>query len=174
MRGLVFALFLLICGNCYAQGARSYYNELYKAGGLDRMADGHVCFDDNAALETFFIFGQSKDLKEYLEETKDFEKASPRLKAQLNRGFLNLRGYDRGVVIGPEDFYYKDDDSWMTEPFSVGKGTRARMRLTISWQTLRYKRSIEILNPDSTVKGTAISTYGKCESVPYTVDQKGD
>ena len=40
----VAAIFLTNAG--FAQTARNYYDELYKAGGLDRMADGYVCFDD--------------------------------------------------------------------------------------------------------------------------------
>ena len=48
---------------CYAQTARQYYDELYKAGGLDRMADKYVCFDDEDELKTFFIFARVRILE---------------------------------------------------------------------------------------------------------------
>jgi hypothetical protein len=56
------AICLLLSVACLGQSARRYYNELYKAGGLDRMADEYVCFDDDDKLETFFIFGESKTI----------------------------------------------------------------------------------------------------------------
>jgi len=47
---------LLPLGSASAQTARDYYDELYKAGGLDHMADEYVCFDDRKDLGTFFIW----------------------------------------------------------------------------------------------------------------------
>lgn len=34
-----------------AQSARDYFNDLYKAGGLDKTADESVCFDDRPDLK---------------------------------------------------------------------------------------------------------------------------
>lgn len=36
---------------CFSQTAHDYFQELYEAGGLDRMADGYVCFDDSKDLK---------------------------------------------------------------------------------------------------------------------------
>jgi len=47
------------------------------------------------------------------------------------------------------------------------------MRITITWETMRYKREVEVLNADSTVKA-ALPGYGKCEEIPSTVHQKGN
>jgi hypothetical protein len=171
-RFLLFIAALAFPNICFAQTARNYYDELYNAGGLDRMADGYVCFDDRPDLQTFFIFGESKTLKDFLIENRDFEKLPPREKAQFNRGFLNIRGYDKGVVVGDEQFFNKDGESWVTDGFFISKGNPARMRLTIAWETLRYKKSVEILNGDFTLK-SQISTYGRCEHVSPTVRQKG-
>jgi hypothetical protein len=167
----VAAIFLTNAG--FAQTARNYYDELYKAGGLDRMADGYVCFDDRLELQTFFIFGESKVLKDFLIENRGFDELKPKWKAQINRGFLNVRGYDKGVVVGEEQFFNKDRESWVTDEFFISKGTPARIRLTISWETLRYKKSVEVLSADSTLK-SQFSTYGRCELVPPTVQQKGN
>lgn len=46
-----------------------------------------------------------------------------------------------------------------------------RLRLTVAWQTLRYSRSLETLNPDMTVK-SEVSTYGRCQKIPNDVPQK--
>ena len=46
--------------------ARDYYKELHDAGGLDRMADRYVCFQDDGKAENFFIFAESKYLLQYI------------------------------------------------------------------------------------------------------------
>jgi hypothetical protein len=56
------------------QSARDYYNEIYKAGGLDRVADGEVCFDDDPTMTYFFIFGQSKHMREFMQLDGTFAK----------------------------------------------------------------------------------------------------
>jgi hypothetical protein len=57
-----------------SQTARDYYNEIYKVGGLDNFADGEVCFDDDPKLDTFFIFGQSKHMREFMQLDGTFSK----------------------------------------------------------------------------------------------------
>ena len=155
-----------------AQSARDYYNELYKAGGLDRMADEYVCFDDSKDLDTFFIFGKSDTLREFLEEQHGISKLSKNQQDLLKRGFLTVRGYDKGVPLSSEETYDKDDATWVTDTFLVQK-TRMRMRLSIAWETLRYKRTLEILNPDGTLK-TPVDRYGRCEVIPPDVRQKAN
>jgi hypothetical protein len=157
----------------FAQSARDYYNEIYKAGGLDRMADGYACFDDDPKLETFFIFGKSETLKQFLISTGDFKKMSKAQQADLNRGFLNTRGYDKGVPLSNEEIYWADGSSWASEP-GIISSTKMRMRLSIEWTTLRYKRSLEFLNPNGTLKSIPVSRYGRCEEVLPDVQQKGN
>lgn len=152
--------------------ARDYYTELYKAGGLDRMADEYVCFDDSKDLDTFFIFGKSETLKQYMIDTGTFNKLSPRNKKFLNDGYLNMRGYDKGVALSNEEMYYKDGDTWSTEK-GVIQGWTMRVRLSISFETLRYKKSVEILNPNGSLK-SEVARYGRCESVPGDVRQKAN
>jgi hypothetical protein len=157
----------------FAQSARDYYNEIYKAGGLDRMADGYACFDDDPKLETFFIFGKSETLKQFLISTGEFKKMTKAQQADLNRGFLNTRGYDKGVPHSNEETYQTDGTSWASEP-GIISGTKMRVRLSIEWTTLRYKRSVEFLNPNGTLKSVPLSRYGRCEEVSPDVRQKGN
>ncbi|HYK36887.1 hypothetical protein [Alloacidobacterium sp.] len=157
----------------FAQSARDYYNELYKAGGLDRMADGYVCFDDDPKLETIFIFGKSETLKQFLISTGEFKKMSKAQQAELNHGFLNTRGYDKGVPQSVEETYSADGTSWTTDP-GIISGQKMRMRLSIEWTTLRYRRSVEFLNPNGTLKSVPISRYGRCEEVSPDIRQKGN
>jgi hypothetical protein len=157
----------------FAQSARDYYNEIYKAGGLDRMADGYVCFDDDPKLETFFIFGKSETLKQFLISEGEFKKMSKAQQAELNRGFLNTRGYDKGVPLSGEETYYADGTSWASEP-GIISGTKMRVRISIEWTTLRYKRSVEFLNANGTMKSVPVSRYGRCENVSPDVQQKGN
>jgi hypothetical protein len=172
--GLVLVVALLFgSAPTFAQSARDYYNELYKAGGLDRMADGYVCFDDDPNLETFFIFGKSETLKQFLISTGEFKKMSKAQQADLNHGFLITRGYDKGVQHSNEETYSADGTSWATEP-GIISGQKMRVRISIEWATLRYKRSVEFLNANGTLKSVPISRYGRCEEVSPDVQQKGN
>jgi|SRR5271157_4596409 len=169
------AVCLLLCVACLGQSARQYYNELYKAGGLDRMADGYVCFDDEDKLATFFIFGESKTIREFMIADGSFGKMSKEFQQRLKEDFLIVRGYDKGVAIGAEDFYHRDQSSWLGDKFVLSKQpkTFARMRFNITWETLRYKRSVVVLNPDTSSKGQ-YARYGKCEQVSPEIPQHGN
>ena len=154
-----------------AQTARDYYNELYKTGGLDRMADEYVCFDDQTSLQTFFIFAESKVLRDFLIANGGFAKLPSKYRAELNKDFLNFRFYDKGVAQPDEEFFDKDGDSWIEKGLFINKATPMRIRFTIQWQTLRYKRSVEILNSDYTLRYER-SRYGRCEKVSSAIRQK--
>lgn len=169
------AIWLLLSVACLGQSARQYYNELYKAGGLDRMADEYVCFDDDSRLETFFIFGESKTIREFLIADGSFDKMSKEFQKKLKEDFLILRGYDKGVAIGGEDFYDHDGSSWVGDKFVLSKQpkTFGRMRFNVTWETLRYKRSVEVLNPDMSLSGQ-YARYGKCEQVSPQIRQHGN
>lgn len=79
-----------------AQSARDYFNELYKAGGLDRMADEYVCFDNSPELQTFFIFAKSDVLKQFLMDNGGFAKLPKSQQSVFSKGFLIVRGYHKG------------------------------------------------------------------------------
>lgn len=102
-------------------------------------------------------------------------KMSRDVQQKLKRDFLIVRGYDKGVAIGEEDFYNRDESSWVGEEFVLSKEpkTFGRMRLNITWETLRYKRSVEVLNPDKSFSGQ-YARYGKCEQVSPETRQHGN
>ena len=171
MKTWVFIVAMLsITGSGFSQTARSYFDELYKVGGLDRMADEYVCFGDEPTLDTFFIFGRSDTLKQFLSDVGGYAKLPAKQKALLNKGFLTVRLYDKGVPLSAEDTYIKDEDSWVGDVGYLNKQTPMRMRLEISWQTLRYKRSVQILHPNLTLRSQE-SRYGRCEIIPSGVQQ---
>lgn len=161
---------LVLTSTAVAQSARSYFEELYKAGALDRMADEYVCFDDDSSLQTFFIFTTSQTLREFLIQTGGFAKLPKAQRDELNRGFLILRGYDKGVPLSREDTLSPDGSSWVEKDIIIDKAP-ARMRFTIVWETMRYKRSVELLNSNSTLR-SEYSRYGHCERSPSDVRQK--
>jgi hypothetical protein len=163
---------------CKAQNlpkARDYYKELYAAGGLDRMADGYVCFFDDSNIGNFFIFGEGKHLREFMMANGTFEKLPKEAQAAMKTDFLVVRGYTKGVPFGSQDFYTKDKDSWVTEEGVMKNKDDSlafRMRLDINWQTLRFRRSVEILNPDLSFQGE-VPLFGRCEKIPPTIRQHG-
>lgn len=135
MKKLVIVVSMLLFGASIVLGqtARSYYDELYKAGGLDRMADGYVCFDDDP---------------------------------------IAVRGYSKGVPLSDEETFDKDNDSWV-EKARLNKTTEIWVRLDISWQTLRYRKSVEVRNLDSKLRYET-SRYGRCEEIPPTIRQRAN
>ena len=173
MRGLALTAVIVLLTQVAPKTARDYYNEIYAAGGLDRMADGHVCFDEDPKLDTFFIFGESKDIREFMMADGTFSKMPKDMQAKLKTDFLIVRNYEKGVPAANQDFYEKDGESWVTEKFKVGKECCLRVRFTINTQTLRYKRAVEILNPDSTYRSEK-ARFGRCETVAADVQQHGD
>ena len=166
------ALALLIAGSCFAQTARDYYKELYAAGGLDQVLSEHVCFDERTDLKTFFIFTSSKVIREVMMVDGSWAKASKSLQAELNKELLIFRGYDKGVPISTEDDMHPDNNGgWLSDSFVLDKHP-AHVRFTISWETLRYKRSVEGIDADGTSR-PIISTYGRCELVSHAIRQHG-
>ncbi len=150
--------------------ARDYYNEIYAARGLDRMADGHVCFNEDPKNENFFIFGQTKVLRQFLIDTGEFAKRPKEEQAWLSQDKLIVRGYAKGIPFDQEEIYDKDVNSWVDDIRKVDDKNLMRVRITVNWQTLRYKRAIEILNNDKTFQ-TELATWGQCEPVKTAIRQ---
>jgi hypothetical protein len=172
MSSRLFLLVVLIAASAWAQSAREYYKELYVAGGLDRMADRYVCFDDDPNIKTFFVFAESKYVHEYMMADGTFGKLPKSYQTELKKDFVISRGYDKGVALSAEDFLDADHDSWVSQKFRLDNRTPARVRFTIVFQTLRYKRAVEILNADGTFR-SEVARYGRCELVAPGVLQQG-
>ena len=165
MKPLVMIVMLFLASTGAAQTARSYFEELYKAGGLDRIADEYVCFDDNPSIQSFFIFTTSKTLREVFIMKGEFGKLPKAQRDELNKGFLVLRGYDKGLPEPREEFFDPDGSSWV-EKLNLSDKTPSRVRFTISWETMRYTRSVE-----EGVR-SASAGHGRCERTPTDVRQK--
>src|ERR1700730_1542298 len=171
MRFLALLGLLLLIPQTTPHTAREYYDEIYKAGGLDRMADKYVCFDEDPTNESFFIFGESKDVREFMIADGTFTKLAKDMQAKLKQDWLILRGYAKGIPFDTEEFFDKDGASWVDEPRKLDAHTNLRVRLTINWQTLRYKRSVEMLT-ESLKYRSEVARFGRCEHVALDIPQK--
>jgi hypothetical protein len=170
---LVFAL-LSVTVPCSAQSARDYYDELYSVGGLDQTAAQYACFDDRPAVKSFFVFSESRIVRDLLIQNGKFFSLPAKERAELDMSFLTYRAYERGVPLYDELFLAKDVDSWVTKAgFYMNTPLTSKLRLTVQWQTLRYEQTIAVLNPDSTLKTTS-STFGRCGRIPIGTDQHGN
>lgn len=134
------------------------------------MADGEVCFDEDASSENFFIFGQSKHIREFMKADGAFEKLTKKMQTQLNKDFLILRAYAKGIPFKDEEYFDKDGSTWLSPVYDVDPKNSMRIRLTINWQTLRYKRAIEMLDHDLHYK-SELAKFGKCEETPPGIRQ---
>jgi hypothetical protein len=173
MKATVLISVMFVASIATAQTTRDYFKELYGAGGLDRLADHYVCFDDQPAAQTFFIFAESRLLRQFLLEDGSFYKLSKGEQAALSKDYLMLRFYDKGIAQPHEEFLSKDGGSWISEKLMPVKNHQMRIRFTVQWQTMRYRRSVEIFHSDSTFQ-SEISSYGRCEEIPAGVHQKGE
>jgi hypothetical protein len=167
---LVLALFL-----AYPQAteptARDYYNELYKAGGLDHMADEYVCFQDTPEVGTFFLFSRSDDIRKALMVDGSFQKLPKATQTKFSTDILFVRGYSKGIPFKDYDFYSKDGVSYVGDELIVDKNSpHVRIRLTIQWETLRFKRAVEFIGKP----GADVNVYGKCERVSSDIRQHGN
>ena len=172
MKRRVLAGAILLGCPCLGQSARDYYNELYAAGGLDRVLSEHVCFDERPELQTFFIFTSTKVIREAMIANGSFGRAPRSFQAQLSKDMPIFRGYDKGVALSSEDDFVSDNNgSYLTEKFLIDT-TPAQIRFNINWNTMRYKRAVEILNPNGSVQAS-VPAYGRCESISSAVKQRG-
>jgi hypothetical protein len=168
----VFLSFLLPLGAQNRTGltARDYYKELYAAGGLNNMAGGHACFQDDPKVSTFFILRESKNLRDYMLANGTFSKLPEATQVLMKKDFLMVRGYVEGIPWRGEEFLDKDEESWISDQRMLDERTPIRIRFNINWQTLRYKYAVEVLNMDSTYR-TEAASFGRCEEVPPEVQQ---
>lgn len=173
MRVLVAILIALAAAQTTPQTAREYYNEIYVAAGLDRMADEYVCFDEDATNPNFFIFGQSKTIREGMILDGTFTKLPKPAQAKLKQDWLIVHGYARGIPFDGQDFYEKDGNSWVSEMRKMDANHSIQIRFTVNWQTLRYKRAYEMRKLDGTFD-SEIPRYGRCEEIEAGVNQTAE
>jgi len=170
MRAVALLSLLAVMSQTTPHTAREYYEEIYKAGGLDRMADGYVCFADEATNENFFIFGESKVIREIMVADGTFAKLPKDMQNKLKQDWLIVRGYAKGIAFDSEQYFDKDGGSWIDEPRKLNARSVIRVRLTINWQTLRYKRSVEMLTSAMKYQ-SEVAQFGRCERVSPNVTQ---
>ncbi len=155
-----------------AQSAHDFYHELYKSGGLDRMSDGYACFDNDTELKTFFIVGKSETIKQFLINVGGYSKLPLNDRKLLDKGFLYVKQYDQGVPLGDRDTYLEDGGTYLLDGTQLDASTKIRVRLSISWQTLRYKKTVDVSLKGGSYR-PAVERYGRCEEIPADVEQKG-
>src|SRR5215467_14809623 len=163
MKQIVLIL-LVLAGQTTQRTAREYFDEIYDTGRLDRFAAGEVCFDEDPAHEDFFIFEQSKYLRQYMAMRGTFQ--------NLPKDLLVVRGYHKGIASNGEDFYVEDGNSWISDVYELDEENSMRIRLTIDWQTHHYKRAVELLDHEMHFQ-REISRLGHCEDVSTEVPQTG-
>ncbi|HKV93886.1 MAG TPA: hypothetical protein VJW20_15170 [Candidatus Angelobacter sp.] len=168
MKQLVIALFFYSLA--FGPTAMDYYNEIYKAGGLDRMAAGYTCFPDEDTGK-FFIFSQSEVVRQFLIDAGEYKKLPKNQRAQLDKGFIYLRTYFKGIPRPPL-YINKDGESYLFQSDMKDKGGVIRIRYTFNWTTLRYEETVNVyvngVSPSSERSG-----YGRCELVGTAVKQNG-
>jgi hypothetical protein len=150
--------------------ARDYYKELYAAGGLDHVVGGHACFQDDPKVDSFFTFGESKNVRDSMLANGTFSKLPKATRELMKKDFLVVRGYPKGIPWKGQEFLERDEESWISDLHMLDDRTPIRIRFNINWQTLRYKYAVEVLNMDSTYR-TEVASFGRCEEIPAELSQ---
>lgn len=158
--------------NQESRTARDYYEELYAAGSLDRAAGGHACFQDDPKVDSFFIFEESKDLRDSMVADGTFGQLPKANQELMKRDFVTVRGYAKGIPWKGKEILEKDEESWISDPHMLNEHTPIRIRFSVNWQTLRYKYAVEVLNMDSTYR-TEVASFGQCEEIPAEAPEHG-
>jgi len=151
--------------------AREYYVELYNAGGLDNFADQYVCFREDE-IPTFFLLAESAALKEVFTASRISELSRDQQK-MLEKGFLIVRGYHKGIAQSEREFFDPDNHGGWIEKLLVSQTQKERQELTVrlqvNWDTLRYTRSVS----ETAMGLPEYSESGKCETVKPDIHQHG-
>jgi hypothetical protein len=153
--------------------ARDYYKEVYAAGRLDRMAGGYACFQDDPKVDSFFTFGESEDLRHSMLADGTLGKLPEATQGLLQKDFVMVRGYNKGIPWRGQEYLQKDEGSWISDLRMLNEETPIRIRFSINAETLRYKYAVEVLNMDSTYR-TEVASFGGCEEVPAAVRQHAE
>ena len=151
--------------------ARDYFNELVAARGVDLMAKSHACFQDDPEADGFFLFGESNFVRDQTVAEGSFSKLPKTTQELMNKEFLMVKGYPKGIPWRGEEFLEKDEGSWVSDQHMVDENTPVRIRFNVNWRTLRYKYSVEVLNMDSTFR-YEVASFGRCEKLPAEVYQR--
>jgi hypothetical protein len=172
---LLFAVAFLLLLPLHAKNqepltARDYFNELNATGGIDRVTKSHACFQDDPRADSFFLIGESKYLREYSLANGTFSKLPKATQDLMNKDFLMVRGYPKGIPWRGEEFLEKEQDSWVSDPRMLNENTPIRIRFNVNWQTLRYKYTVEVMNMDSTYR-SEVASSGQCEELLAEVQE---
>ena len=159
--------------NREALTARDYYNEVYAAGGLDDVANGHACFQDDPKVDSFFILEEGSDHGDSRVDNGTSSTLPETPQEPIRKDILTVRGYAKGIPWKGQEFLEKDEESWISDLHMLDEHTPIRIRFNIDWQTLRYKYAVEVLNMDSTYR-TEVASFGHCEEVPVEVPKHGE
>jgi hypothetical protein len=168
-------LLLAFCGVAFgATTAREYYKELYKAGGLDRMADVYACFPDEDTNGVFMIFSKSDTLRQYLINEGQYQKLPKAQRDELDKGFIYVRTYLKGIANDTATFG-KDGDSYLFEgDYKQQKGIVFKLRYSFNWTTLRYRFNVSAYKNSNLDPGNVHDVFGRCELIPTDVKQTGN
>ena len=166
----VVLILLVLYGQGVQRCAREYFDEIYDTGRLDRFAAGEACFDEDPAHEDFFTFEQSKYLRQYFAMRGTFQNLPEEMQQHLKRDLLVVRGYHKGIASSGEEFYTEDGNSWIGNVYELDEENSMRIRLTINWQTHRFKWTVEMLDHEMHVQ-REISRLGQCVDVSAEVPQ---
>ena len=86
---------------------------------------------------------------------------------------MYVKQYDQGVPLGERSTYEADADAWLLDGLELDTKAKARMRIAISWPTLRYKKTVDV-SQNGGRYNEAVAGYGRCEIISSGVAQKGE
>lgn len=171
---LLAALISPCLAETFGSTAQDYYNEIYKAGGLDHMAADYACFPDEDT-GNFFIFTRSEPLRQFLIDEGEYKKYSKKQQAKLDKGFIYLRTYYKGIPRAPI-YIDKEGESYLFEGNMVeDKHVDFKIRYSFNWTTLRYEETVFDVHQKGVAHPSSktFSVYGRCELVGTAVKQTG-
>src|SRR5258708_12730569 len=92
--------------------ARDYFNELIASGGIDRLTKSHVCFQDDAKADNFFLIGESKSLREDSLANGTFSRLPKPTQELIRKNFLMFPAHPNSIPPTAELLLTNTQDSW--------------------------------------------------------------
>jgi hypothetical protein len=178
---------------CLAQNHKAdqeFYEELYNAGQLDRLAALHVCYVEGLNQPAFLTFAESGPMRARMESNGQLKGLPEEDKKLFDQDILWLRLYVKGRESSSEREVMSREDGIWVRHLPDQNGHTTRILFTFDEKTSRFwygdgdktlpagsGRPTQVqAQPEIRDIGSAeeaIGNFGHCEAIPNRVKQHG-
>ena len=104
----------------------------------------------------------------------NIKKMTKAQRADLDKGFIFVRVYLKGIANGAIT-YDKEGDDYVNEgPYKADKRIVFKLRYSFNWATLRYRYNVSAYKNGVLDTSNVHDVFGRCENISPEVMQTGN